>query len=134
MVETLLDSDTLSMIMRKHPATLAQAQAYFSIHQRFTFSIITQFEILRGLKAKGATTQQRVFRQAGRTHNILPLNEEVVIRASDIYADLYRRGDLIGDADILIAATALVNGLPLVTNNENHFKRIRDLTLQNWVK
>jgi hypothetical protein len=44
---------------------------------------------------------------------VLPLTDAVVMRASDIYADLYRRGQLIGDADILIAATALDAGRTL---------------------
>src|SRR5262245_21719590 len=132
MAEALLDTDTLSMIMRAHPVVLVQAQAYLNTHQRFTFSIITQYEVLRGLKAKRATSRERDFRQACLIHNILPLTEEIVIQASDIYAELSRRGDLIGDADILIAATALVNGLSLVTNNESHFKRIPGLAIENW--
>jgi tRNA(fMet)-specific endonuclease VapC len=134
MSEVLLDTDTLSMIMRQHPAALAQAQAYLNINQRLTFSIITQYEILRGLKAKKAVAQQKAFGEVCLKNNIVPLTEEVGVRASDIYADLHRRGNLIGDADILIAATALVNGLPLVTNNEGHFKRVTGLSLQNWLK
>jgi hypothetical protein len=31
--------------------------------------------------------------------------------AAEIYADLYRRGDMIGDADNLVAATSIVVGL-----------------------
>ena len=55
------------------------------------------------------------------------------MRAADIYADLHQRGMLIGDADILIAATALEYGLDLVTNNTNHYARIVGLSLQNWL-
>lgn len=53
----------------------------------------------------------------------------IVERASEIYADLYRRGCLIGDADILIAATAMENGLVLGTNNRKHFHDIPGLFL-----
>ena len=55
------------------------------------------------------------------------------MQATDIYADLYRRGTLIGDADILIAATALVHGLVVITNNGAHFRRITGLQLDNWL-
>ena len=48
------------------------------------------------------------------------------------YADLHRRGKLIGDADILIAATAIENNLTLVSNNQTHFSRITGLELNNW--
>jgi tRNA(fMet)-specific endonuclease VapC len=57
-----------------------------------------------------------------------------VVKAADIYGDLKGRGVLIRDADILIAATALVEGLGVITNNENHFQRIRNLQLDNWLK
>lgn len=40
----------------------------------------------------------------------------------------------IGDADILIAATALVQGLVLTTNNEAHFRRIPGLRVDNWLR
>ncbi len=56
------------------------------------------------------------------------------MKAADIYADLSRQGELIGDADILIAATASVSGLGVVTNNEDHFKRIRDLRIENRLR
>ena len=52
--------------------------------------------------------------------------------AAQLYGDLARRGALISDADIMIAATALVNGLALVTENTAHFQRISGLTLHSW--
>ena len=38
----LLDTDTLSAIMRKHPVALTRAQAYLAAHEQFTFSLITR--------------------------------------------------------------------------------------------
>jgi len=46
----LLDTDTLSAILRRNPVVIARAQEYLRSHHRFTFSIITRYEILRGLK------------------------------------------------------------------------------------
>jgi len=62
----------------------------------------------------------------------LPITEQIIVRASDIYADLHRRGQLIGDADILIASTAIEYGLVLATNNVAHFGRIPGLQVDNW--
>ncbi len=132
--EVVLDTDILSAIMRQNSVVILKAREYLAEHGQFTFSIITRFEILRGLKAKGATRQAIIFDEFCARNIILPLNDEVVVKAADIYADLRGRGVLIGDADILIAASAIVLGLGVVTNNEEHFQRIRNLQLQNWLK
>ena len=52
--------------------------------------------------------------------------------SAKVYGDLYRRGALVPDADVLIAATALVEGRTIVTNNREHFARIGGLTVENW--
>lgn len=132
--KVLIDTDILSALMRKHPRVIAQASAYLAQHHIFTLSIITRYEILRGLKAKGASQQAARFEQFCAGNEILPINDNVIVQAADIYADLYRRGELIGDADILIAASAMANGLGIVTNNEAHFSRISSLQIENWQK
>ena len=67
-------------------------------------------------------------------NTVLPITEQVIDQAAEIWAELRKRGELILDADILIAATALVNGCGLVTNNERHFRRVTGLTVENWMK
>ncbi len=121
-------------VMRRNPTVISKARAYIREYGRFTFSIITRYEILRGLKAKDAMTQVIAFDRFCLKNMILPLTDEIVVRADEIYADLRKRGELISDADILIAASAMVNGLGVVTNNEDHFRRIMDLRLENWLK
>ena len=129
----LIDTDTLSEVMKGRDVHVQQkAQQYLSLHNRFCFSIITRYEILRGLKAKRAGRQIDHFEQQCQKSQVLPLSDDVVIRAADIYASLYQQGQLVSDADILIAATALVHGLALVTENIAHFRRIPDLTIESW--
>ena len=128
----LLDTDILSFLMRQRSPVVRRATNYLRSHPKFVFSIITRYEILRGLKAK--STQKRVdaFDNLCRANDILDLTNSVVDRAASIYADLHRQGRLIGDADILIAATALEFGLHLATNNTAHFSRIPGLVIDNW--
>ena len=57
----------------------------------------------------------------------------VLDKAAELYADLRRVGRLIEDADLLIAAIALVHELTLVTNNTAHFSRIADLPVEDWL-
>jgi tRNA(fMet)-specific endonuclease VapC len=131
--QVVLDTDILSLLMRKNGSVLAKATDYLVQHGQFTISIITRYEILRGLKAKGAEQQASRFEDFCGKNRILPITDAVVLRAAEIYAELYQRGELIGDADILIAASALENGFAIVTNNQEHFKRIKILEVINWV-
>jgi len=127
----LLDTDTLSAVMRGLPPVLAKAREYLAEHGAFSFSIITRYEILRGLKAKNAVVQLQAFDQFCAGSRVVPLTDDAVVRASEIYAELRRRGELIGDADILIGGSALVHDLAVVTNNEVHFCRISGLVVEN---
>ncbi|MDP6778642.1 MAG: type II toxin-antitoxin system VapC family toxin [Candidatus Latescibacteria bacterium] len=129
----LVDTDILSAILRRDQNALSRARQYLAEHRQFSLSIITQYEILRGLKAKQATTQIGRFEELCRRSRVISVSQDVVERASDLYADLRRQGNLIGDADILIAASALTQGLGVATNNEGHFSRIPELHVENWL-
>ncbi len=133
MNKAVLDTDTLSAVMRQESTALSQARVYLSSYSRFTVSIVTRFEILRGLNAKNATSQTTAFNAMCQSMEVLPLTDAVIVRAAEIYGKLYQTGQLIGDADILIAATCLENGCEIVTNNTSHFSRISGLVVQNWL-
>lgn len=132
MNELLLDTDMLSLFLRNQPKVMSAANDYFKFHPGFTFSVVTHFEVLRGLKVKGAQIQIEKFALICAKSKELNLTARVIERASEIYADLYKKGELIGDADILIGATALETGLAIATNNESHFNRISGLRVVNW--
>jgi tRNA(fMet)-specific endonuclease VapC len=103
-------------------------------YRRFsTEHLVTRFEVLRGLKAKRATAQLAAFDSFCRNNEVLPITDAVIVRAADMYADLHVRGQLIPDADILIAATAIENGLVVATNNTADFGRIAALRINNWL-
>ena len=61
--------------------------------------------------------------------SVLPFDEEVSMKASEIYHNLRRRNLMIEFRDIFIAATALVFQLPIKTLNKDHFQRIETLDL-----
>jgi tRNA(fMet)-specific endonuclease VapC len=116
----------------RDPDVRRRAAAYLAEHGRFAFSVVTRYEILRGLRAKQAARQVAAFEARCRASDVLPLSDPVVDRAAEVYGELHRAGRLISDADILIAATALVHGLTLVTNNAAHFSRVPGLTWSSW--
>lgn len=62
---------------------------------------------------------------------LIGLDPAIARQFGDTKALLRVQGQLIEDADLLIASTALTYQLILVTNNTNHFARIPDLILEN---
>jgi len=64
---------------------------------------------------------------------ILPIFDALDVFATE-KARLKKAGKLIDDFDLLIGASAIANGLTLVTNNIKHFERLKDIRLQNWIE
>jgi predicted nucleic acid-binding protein len=63
---------------------------------------------------------------------VLTITPEIAIRAAKIGTTLISEGEEIGVNDTYIAATALVQGLTLVTTDISHFKRIEGLMVVGW--
>lgn len=63
---------------------------------------------------------------------VLPVTESIFDVAAPLWALARQNGYACGDADVLIAATALDASLPLVTGNLRHFAWIPGLTLLDW--
>lgn len=133
MEPSLLDTDTLSEVMKGVDQRVQDnARRYLTAFDHFTFSLITRYEILRGLKARRAIRQIVRFEQRCQHSVVLPLTDAIIVHAADLYALLHQEGQLVSDADILIAATALQHNLILVTENVNHFHRIPGLSIESW--
>ncbi len=79
--KVLVDSDTLSFYFKKYPKVVAEAQDYLRQHQIFTFSVISRFEILRGMKVRNATGQLKIFDLFCRQNEIIELNDKIINRA-----------------------------------------------------
>ena len=137
MRKALLDSDILSEISKGFDKTVLQkASDYLDKYDRFTFTSISVYEVLYGIKAKPA------LKQAERFLSILSEHEEIVPDsqdyrvAADIRAAMHLAGTEIGKADPVIAACAFRRSLPIVTGNTRHYQFVIDvgfpLDLENW--
>src|SRR5689334_14213128 len=108
MDSAILDSDMLSeLLKRRNAAVLQKAGAYLQQFGQFAFSAVTRFEIVRGYKELNATAQLARFSLFCRKSLILPVTDPVWERAADLWAHARQHGHPHGDADILIAATAI---------------------------
>lgn len=129
MKKTLFDSTILIELIRNNPDIVAFIDRYLDVHGELTFSAITKYEILRGFEVLQAEKKIMRFLAFCDDHQVLPITNEVILRGASIYGNLHRKGNLIGDADVLIGATAIVNQLPILTLNEKHFSAIDGLEI-----
>ena len=129
---SLLDTDILSELFKGNAIVKARTSEYIKEHDRLIISHIAKYEILKGLKAKKAQKQIDAFMMFCKVNIVLPITDDVITKAADIYANLREQGTIISDADILVASIAITNNLVLITNNTNHFSRIQGLQLGNW--
>lgn len=133
MDQALLDTDILSEVLkRKDTHVLSAARAYLLHHRRLAFSSMTMYEIVRGMKATGATRQLSSFLRTVSTSDVFPITISVLMRAADLWAEARRLGHSHNDADIIIAATALEEGRVLVTGNKSHYAWVNGLRLADW--
>jgi len=135
--KALLDTDTLSEIGKGiNPTIASNATAYRRAFGRYTTSVVTVMEIIRGFQRTGSPRRLQAFVASLAILEILPFDQPAAELAGQIAGDLERVGRPIGVADPMIAAIALTQGLELVTGNTTHFQRIQQLgyslILVNW--
>lgn len=129
----LLDTDTCIHLLRGHWAVVAQAGRHSPAD--LAISAITRFELLYGVERCPPAWKMK---ESGKIRLllenlvILPFTWETSSHAATIRASLEVAGHPIGPMDVLIAATALENGLPLVTNNLDEFQCVPRLTCLTW--
>lgn len=132
MIPTLLDTDTISLLNKRHPIVSTHATNYITQFGQLIFSELSYYEVMRGLKAVAATARLKRFEQFCLQHHILPFTHAAAVAAADVWADLKRRGLPIGEIDTLLAGVALSEGLALATHNTTHFSRVAGLTVVDW--
>jgi len=133
MQPSLLDTDILSELLKlRNPAVRDKALAYTREHGLLAFSAITRYEIIRGYKDRNAEQQLLRFTEFCQHALILPLSDAILDRAADLWVLARRGGHPKGDADLLIAATALEHQRSLVSGNVGHFAWIPGLDVTDW--
>jgi tRNA(fMet)-specific endonuclease VapC len=134
MKRSILDSDIISNLMRGNERVKAKIDEHINTFGSVSISVVTYYEILNGLLYKDAKKQLAIFERFANSSNIIPLTIRSAQKAAAIEADLRKNGNVIGHTDTLIAGTAIASELQLVTNNTEHFKRVKGLELANWLK
>lgn len=134
MRKSTLDTNILTAFLKNDLRVVKRISDYLNFFDQLTINIISYYEILRGLKDLGNDEKLKRFEEFIQENELVSIRKETIEKGAEIYASLKKEGNLIEDADILMAAIAIVEDLVLITNNISHFKRVKGLETENWIE
>ena len=108
----------------------------FNVSKDICISSVTYAELCFGVENSTASLRAERWQQLEvftRLLHIEALDWNVGQHYGRLRTWLKEQGKPIGNNDLFIASHALSMGAVLVTNNVREFKRIPDLTVENWV-
>lgn len=130
----LLDTDTPIEVLRGNPRAV-ETFATQIVATTLGASAITAAELFHGAaRSSDPPTRTAEVKTLLSQLEILPIDAAVAERFGVVKTDLQRQGQVIADFDLLIAATALVHAVTLVTHNTRDFIRIPGLVLDDWLR
>lgn len=133
----LLDTCVLSEVVKLQPD--AGVLDWLDAHQgQGCISAVTLAELTFGIRRLANGRRRNLLQQwldeirAGFSEKILPTDDAVWTVFAGLKADLLAKGRSQDDLDLLIAATAMVHGLTIVTRNTRHFQYTGIAMLNPW--
>lgn len=131
----LLDTNTISHMMHNADGIVARRLQHLmqtgAVNRLYT-SVVVQSELLFGLAKRPSARLQSAYEQQMSGLTVMPIDEVVSHSYAAVRLALSRAGTPIGPNDTFIAAHALALGYTLVTDNEDEFRRVAGLKVENW--
>ena len=132
MLKYLLDTNIVIYVLKRRPKEVLDI--FNANASRMAISSITLSELMYGAEKSLNTDKNLEAVEEFVSHlDVLPYDAKASQHYGQIKAALEKKGQIIGENDIHIAAHAISHGLILVSNNVREFKRVPNLTLENWV-
>ena len=133
MLKYLLDTNIVIYVLKRRPV---EVLAVFNTNaSRMAISSITLSELMYGAeKSLNVNRNLEAIEEFVSHLDVLPYDAKASQHYGQIKAALERKGEIIGENDIHIAAHAISQGLILVSNNVKEFNRVPNLALENWVE
>ena len=132
MLKYLLDTNIVIYVLKRRPKEVLEI--FNTNASRMAISSITLSELLYGAEKSANVDKNLEAIEEFISHlEVLPYNAKASQHYGQIKAALEKKGEIIGENDIHIAAHAISQGLILVSNNLREFKRVPNLALENWV-
>jgi tRNA(fMet)-specific endonuclease VapC len=133
MLKYLLDTNIVIYVLKRRPVKVLKV--FNTNASRMAISSITLSELMYGAEKSPNVDKNLEAIEEFISHlEVLPYDAKASQHYGQIKAALERKGEVIGENDIHIAAHAISQGLILITNNLREFKRVANLALENWVE
>jgi tRNA(fMet)-specific endonuclease VapC len=128
----LLDTDICVELLRGNPQVVRRLQQSAG---EVAISFMTVGELFYGVERSDQPQQNRGALERFLLSVVcLNAGRDVMEKFGTLKASLARRGEILPDADLLVAATALTRCDLLVTGNTGHFARIAGLKVADWTQ
>ena len=127
-----LDTNIIISYLRKDPNVRHRFRELQIQGNDFGIPKVADYEIRRGFRIKSTPSKRAAYEILTEELNILELDMMVWAKAEEIYAELYKKHYTVGEMEILIAATCLINDYILVTTNIKDFENIDGLDIIDW--
>lgn len=128
----LLDTNICIHIINARPAAVLERFRQYRMGEIGVCSVVAA-ELAYGVIKSGSSRNRQALEMFLAPLIILSFDEAAIWAYGELRAELERRGTPIGSLDTMIAAHALSEKAPLVTNNTREFARVPGLRLENWL-
>lgn len=128
----ILDTDILVALLKGSPDAMKKVGELEEKTECVATTIITAYELMKGAYLS-ARPQENLAKVKDIISNlqVLDLSAKACEEAAQIYIDLKKSGNLIGEFDILIVGIARAYDETIVTRDA-HFQAISGLKVINW--
>jgi predicted nucleic acid-binding protein len=131
MSSLLLDTNTLSYILKSIPPVPEKLDAAIREGRSFLLAAVAHYELTRYLHLKGAARLLRLYEQLTAGWQKCEPSFGDWDEAARFWAERHRLGQGITDPDLLLALLARKWNATLVTTNTRHFNGL-GIALEDW--
>lgn len=127
----LLDTDICIEILRGNRSVI---ERYKTCDESVAISFMSVGELYYGAeKSNYKERNKSIIDELLLSIDVINSDIQILRKFGELKSNLSENKNILPDADILIAATALVRCKKLVTGNVKHFKRFDHLIIENWL-
>jgi tRNA(fMet)-specific endonuclease VapC len=132
----MLDTNILIYLLKNNPPSVAKRVNQLEDEDDLCMSYVTWAELLLG--AKKSNQHDLVMARLKAVVKLIPViypnNGLICEHYAEQFTRLKKGGTPIGGNDLWIACHALAVNATLVTHNTKEFKRVKELTIEDWAK